>query len=463
MPFTGAAGDKNFSRTNGTYSGPTTWQQTEAGSRDILSLDEDIHDQDMAVAIDNSLQRNGDNHAIADIPMGGYKFTGLGAGINPGDSVSYQQVASASPFTMSGGFIQASVSGYTLTVALKHPDGSDPTTANPIMMQFHSYNPGNGLPQTIAVTSPLSFTLSAGSTLGTVPNTVFTLLVMAFACGSVDGQGPVRLALMKQSAISSGFNTGANSMHWSSATADDGAGGCDSGDMPYSSAAVGWAPYRIIGDIWFFQGLPSPGYWDLTASYVTTQAHTPALQMQSATPVGAVMPFAGSVIPPGWMLCNGQAISRSIYSLLFTVIGGYYGVGDGYSTFNVPNLMGRVVAHYDPGYGILYNTGLAYSMNGGHLGAVGGYQYHVVAAAELPAHQHYMDHTHATLEGGGFRTNPPTGGANSLTSQVGTNNGSDATTGAASTAYTGYQPSYGSAMTTQPPTFVLYYIIYAGQ
>lgn len=56
------------------------------------------------------------------------------------------------------------------------------------------------------------------------------------------------------------------------------------------------------------------------------------------TPVGAVIPYAYTKAPSGWLLCSGQAVSRTTYSALFAVIGTTYGAGDGSTTFNLPNL-----------------------------------------------------------------------------------------------------------------------------
>lgn len=66
-----------------------------------------------------------------------------------------------------------------------------------------------------------------------------------------------------------------------------------------------------------------------------------------AVPAGAVMPFAGTTAPAEWLLCYGQAVSRTQYGQLFAVIGTAYGTGDGSTTFNVPDLRGRVVAGVD--------------------------------------------------------------------------------------------------------------------
>lgn len=62
---------------------------------------------------------------------------------------------------------------------------------------------------------------------------------------------------------------------------------------------------------------------------------------------GTVLPFAGSVAPTGWLLCYGQAVSRTTYAPLFAVIGTTFGVGDGSTTFNLPDLRGRIMAGKD--------------------------------------------------------------------------------------------------------------------
>lgn len=61
-------------------------------------------------------------------------------------------------------------------------------------------------------------------------------------------------------------------------------------------------------------------------------------QVGIAFPTGVVLPFAGSSIPNGWLLCDGSAVSRAVYLSLFNVIGEAYGAGDGSTTFNLPDL-----------------------------------------------------------------------------------------------------------------------------
>lgn len=60
------------------------------------------------------------------------------------------------------------------------------------------------------------------------------------------------------------------------------------------------------------------------------------------SPVATVEMLAGGSVPTGWLLCNGQAVSRTTYAALFSAIGTAWGSGDGSTTFNVPDLRGRV-------------------------------------------------------------------------------------------------------------------------
>ncbi len=88
---------------------------------------------------------------------------------------------------------------------------------------------------------------------------------------------------------------------------------------------------------------------------------------------GIVMPFAGSTAPQGWMLCDGAAVSRTTYAALFAVIGTIYGAGDGETTFNIPNLAGRVVIGSSQSHA---------------LGTTGGSETVTLTSDQLPAHVH---------------------------------------------------------------------------
>ena len=69
-------------------------------------------------------------------------------------------------------------------------------------------------------------------------------------------------------------------------------------------------------------------------------------------PTGAVVAYASSTVPAGYLECNGAAISRTTYADLFNVIGTTFGAGDGSTTFNLPDLRGEFVRGFDNGRGV---------------------------------------------------------------------------------------------------------------
>lgn len=92
--------------------------------------------------------------------------------------------------------------------------------------------------------------------------------------------------------------------------------------------------------------------------------------------VGTIEMYAGQNAPAGWLICDGSAISRTTYSKLFEVIGQTYGEGDGSTTFNLPDLRGRVPL----GAG----TGDANTATAHDLGQKAGAETHVLTNAQLP-------------------------------------------------------------------------------
>lgn len=68
-----------------------------------------------------------------------------------------------------------------------------------------------------------------------------------------------------------------------------------------------------------------------------------------AVPPGAVSMYAGAGTPVGWLLCDGSAVSRSTYASLFAAIGTIYGVGNGTTTFNLPDFVAKFPRGGTPG------------------------------------------------------------------------------------------------------------------
>lgn len=89
--------------------------------------------------------------------------------------------------------------------------------------------------------------------------------------------------------------------------------------------------------------------------------------------IGSIAMFAGTVAPSGWLLCDGSAVSRSTYPGLFKKIGTTYGQGDGSTTFNLPDLSGRVLIGASTNY---------------PSASTGGEENHSLTEQELPSHTH---------------------------------------------------------------------------
>lgn len=112
-------------------------------------------------------------------------------------------------------------------------------------------------------------------------------------------------------------------------------------------------------------------------SDITDEREFTVAREVSAMPVGTVLPYAGSSAPDGYLICDGSAVSRSTYSNLFDVIGEIYGVGDGSTTFNIPDMRGNISVGYKSG-----------DSDFGSLGNTGGEKTHTLIEAEMPAHTH---------------------------------------------------------------------------
>ena len=92
---------------------------------------------------------------------------------------------------------------------------------------------------------------------------------------------------------------------------------------------------------------------------------------------GFISMYAGSTAPTGWLMCDGSAVSRTTYADLYAVIGTTYGAGNGSTTFNVPDLRGRVPVGYK-------SSDTAFDT----LGETGGEKTHTLTTTEMPSHTH---------------------------------------------------------------------------
>jgi microcystin-dependent protein len=96
-------------------------------------------------------------------------------------------------------------------------------------------------------------------------------------------------------------------------------------------------------------------------------------------PLGAIIPFGSDTIPENWLLCDGQAVSRTTYQELFSAIGTTYGNGDGSTTFNLPDLQGKIPVGKDEN-----------DEDFDTLGNTGGEKEHTLTINEMPTHNHHI-------------------------------------------------------------------------
>lgn len=179
--------------------------------------------------------------------------------------------------------------------------------------------------------------------------------------------------------------------------------------------------HGVTGDV-----VGTDGVQTLTGKTLTSPTiNNPTVTgLNSLNPTGAVLMFGGSSAPTGYLLCDGSAVSRTTYSALFAVLGTAYGIGDGSTTFNIPNFTNRFPYGTTPG-------------------TTGGSATKTLTVGNLPPHQHDMSHNHpstATTSDSHSHTVPFRYGTNTPTSgsslRVNDIDGQDGAVGTAATAHT---------------------------
>lgn len=114
MPWSG----NTFTRTNGTYTGSTTWTSDAGAGIKIVASRHDTHDQDLADGINNCLHKGGQNSPTANISWGTFKITDLGNGTLATDAATYGQTITALTFDGATKILTATRAAGNLTVDL---------------------------------------------------------------------------------------------------------------------------------------------------------------------------------------------------------------------------------------------------------------------------------------------------------------------------------------------------------
>ncbi len=116
-------------------------------------------------------------------------------------------------------------------------------------------------------------------------------------------------------------------------------------------------------------------------NYITPSPAIPPAP--AAVPTGTILPYGGAAAPTSYLLCDHSAVDRATYSALFSVIGATYGVGDGITTFNLPDMRG------------MFPLGKATAGTGSTLGATGGAINHTHTYTQVVNHTHAVSITDA--------------------------------------------------------------------
>lgn len=171
-------------------------------------------------------------------------------------------------------------------------------------------------------------------------------------------------------------------------------------------------------------------YMEQLMSYIVELIGDDAL----GRPVGNITMWGSGTFPDGWLRCNGDAVSRADYSRLFAVIGTTFGVGDGSTTFNLPNFKD----HSPGGVGDVWGSGLA---------STDGELNHTLTTSELPSHNHLQQvgSASAYLGTGGTGRSAYSAVTTSSTTRVHTDN-----------------EGAGTPHNTLHPVLMIHFIIYTG-
>lgn len=167
--------------------------------------------------------------------------------------------------------------------------------------------------------------------------------------------------------------------------------------------------------------------------------------------IAQIIMFAGNFAPRGWALCDGQLLSISTHSALFSILGTTYG-GDGRSTFGLPDLRGRSAVHPGNGPGLPSVS----------LGTRSGNPTTTLSAANMPTHSHSVNNNlQVGVSTASVNSDDPDGIVLGSGPEVYTDGAADATMGAGSIAgsLTIGNAGNGTSLSNQSPFTAVNFII----
>ena len=141
-------------------------------------------------------------------------------------------------------------------------------------------------------------------------------------------------------------------------------------------------------------------------------------EIANGVPAGSIFTFASTTVPSGYLECNGAAVSRSTYATLFATISTTFGVGDGSSTFNLPDLRGQFVRGWANNATGTGDDGRSFASSQSDQNKTHGH----TASVTDPGHRH-VTKGHGTQDDGGSNLTGSTSGGTSSTSMNDANTG----------------------------------------
>lgn len=163
---------------------------------------------------------------------------------------------------------------------------------------------------------------------------------------------------------------------------------------------------------------------------------------------GIIIPWGDATPPSGFLECDGSAVSRTTYSALFAVVGTTYGVGDGSTTFNLPDLQDKLVQGRSPTVNLATDVGSTSVPVTGNVSI--SISPHTLSTPEMPSHSHP----------GGIAGGPPVGNPDNPDRDRGNPGTSGATGGSGAHTHTASGATFtGGNINPEQASLVLMYII----
>lgn len=293
-------------------------------------------------------------------------LTGLfGSTGKPGDA--YAAMKLLDPRTLLNLAPSFSVAANALTITLKDKGAVSLSEDNPGFVAQRHATIANGDFNLRKIAADISLVVSSGSTLGHITARLCPIYIYL-----IDNAGAQELAVAGTFQGESGIFT---------TVAEGGAGAADNPDVMYSANARTNVSGRLAAIAWSNQA--AAGTWTAVPTEVKQQPFHLEL-------VGQEVTYMGGTVPYGFFLEDGSNVSRTTYGKLFAKTNTAWGVGDGSTTFGLPDSRRRAsVGSGGTGTGTLGNA----------VGNVGGAETHTLSTTESVAHDHLQGEGNAAYAG----------------------------------------------------------------